>query len=214
MFAWFQRLLPQRGDFFGMFEAHAGTLVRAAKVLQELASNGGAPSEILERIHDQEHQADDIIREVLTAVRKTFLTPFDRGAITSLIGAMDDAIDEMLAVARAIDLYDLRQLRPEMKQIVDLIAEAAAVTAEAVPLLRNVSGNGPKLHELTGRLVDLEGDADDLHAVGLKKAFQEIAPTSPVNFAIAREVFKNLERVTDAFEDVANEIDGLVIDHA
>jgi len=94
------------------------------------------------------------------------------------------------------------------------VISCAAVTAEAVPLLRNVSGNGPRLHELTGRLVDLEGDADDLHAVGLKKAFQEIAPTSPVNFAIAREVFKNLERVTDAFEDVANQIDGIVIDHA
>lgn len=214
MFAWFQRLLPQRGDFFGMFEAHAATLVGAASVLQELASDGGVPSEILSRIHDQEHQADDIIREVLTAVRKTFLTPFDRSAITSLIAAMDDAIDEMLAVARAIDLYELRELRPEMKQIVGLIAEAAAVTSEAMPLLRNVSANGAKLHQLTGRLVGLEGDADDLHAAGLKKAFQEIAKTSPVDFAIAREVFKNLERVTDAFEDVANQIDGIVIDHA
>jgi len=214
MFAWFQRLLPQRGDFFGMFEAHAATLVGAAKVLQELASNGGTPSEILEKIHDEEHRADDIIRDVLTAVRKTFLTPFDRGAITSLIGAMDDAIDEMLAVARAVDIYDLRELRPEMKQIVDLIAEAAAVTAKAVPLLRNVSANGTKLHELTGRLVNLEGNADDLHAAGLKRAFQEIAPKSPVDFAISREVFKNLERVTDAFEDVANQIDGIVIDHA
>ena len=214
MFAWFQRLLPQRGDFFGMFEAHAATLVSAATVLQQLAKNGGSPHEILEKIQDQEHQADDIIRDVLTAVRKTFLTPFDRGAITSLIGAMDDAIDEMLAVARAVDLYELRELRPEMKQIVDVIVEAASVTSTAIPLLRNVSANGTKLHELTGRLVDLEGDADDLHAAGLKKAFQEVARSSPVDFAIARELFKNLERVTDAFEDVANQIDGIVIDHA
>jgi predicted phosphate transport protein (TIGR00153 family) len=214
MLNWFQRLLPRTGDFFGMFEAHAATLVAAADALSKLVDGGTPPDEYIAEIHRREHEADDIIRQVLTSVRRTFLTPFDRGAITSLIGAMDDAIDEMLAVARAIDIYDLRQLRPEMKQIVGLIAEAAAVTAEAVPLLRNVSGNGPRLHELTGRLVDLEGDADDLHAVGLKKAFQEIAPTSPVNFAIAREVFKNLERVTDAFEDVANQIDGIVIDHA
>ena len=214
MFAWFQRLLPQRGDFFGMFEAHAATLVGAADVLQQLASNGGSPHEILQKIQDHEHQADDVIRDVLTAVRATFLTPFDRGAITSLIGSMDDAIDEMLAVARAVDLYDLRELRPEMKQIVGLIAEAASVTSEAIPLLRNVSKNGAKLHELTGRLVGLEGDADDLHAAGLKRAFQEVAPASPVNFAIAREVFRNLERVTDAFEDVANQIDGIVVDHA
>jgi hypothetical protein len=213
MFGWFQRLLPQRGDFFGMFEAHAATLVRAADALQELASDGASPHQLLQQIQDHEHQADELIRDVLTAVRKTFLTPFDRGAITSLIGSMDDAIDEMLAAARAIDLYQLRELRPEMKQIIELISEAAAVTAQAVPLLRNVSANGGTLHQLTGRLVTLEGQADEIHAIGLKNAFQT-ARADPLQFAVSREVFKNLERVTDAFEDVANEIDGIVIDHA
>jgi uncharacterized protein len=213
MFAWFQRLLPKRGDFFGMFEAHAATLVEAAQALGQLAENGASPHELLETMQQREHQADDIIREVLTAVRRTFLTPFDRSAITSLIGAMDDAIDEMLAAARAIDLYELRELRPEMNELVKFISEAAAITAEAVPLLRNVSDNAEKLHELTARLVSLEGDADDVHAAGLKRAFQS-ARADPLQFAVAREVFKNLERVTDAFEDVANQIDGIVIDHA
>jgi uncharacterized protein Yka (UPF0111/DUF47 family) len=127
---------------------------------------------------------------------------------------MDDAIDEMLAAARAIDLYDLHQLRPEMKEIVGLITEAANVTSQAIPLLRNVGRNGKQLHELTGRLVELEGVADDIHATGLKAAFQEYSQTSSMQFAINREVFKHLERVTDAFEDVANEIDGIVIDHS
>jgi uncharacterized protein len=213
MFAWFQRLLPRKGDFFGMFEAHAATLVGAADSLRQMADDGVSTQQALVAIQDREHEADELIRQVLTEVRKTFLTPFDRGAITSLIGAMDDAIDEMLAAARAIDLYELHQLRPEMKQIVNLIVEAASLTAEAVPLLRNVSANGDKLHELTGRLVGLEGKADELHAVGLKTAFQT-ARTDPLQFAVSREVFKNLERVTDAFEDVANEIDGIVIDHA
>jgi uncharacterized protein len=213
MFAWFQRLLPRKGDFFGMFEAHAATLVGAAESLSQLADDGVSTQQALKAIRDQEHEADELIRQVLTEVRLTFLTPFDRGAITSLIGAMDDAIDEMLAAARAIDLYELRQLRPEMKEIVSLISEAAAVTAEAVPLLRNVSANGSRLQQLTGRLVSLEGEADEIHAIGLKTAFQT-ARADPLQFAVAREVFKNLERVTDAFEDVANEIDGIVIDHA
>jgi predicted phosphate transport protein (TIGR00153 family) len=213
MFAWFQRLLPRTSDFFGMFEAHAATLVAAAKALQQLANNGVSTHELLQAIQDREHEADNLIRQVLTEVRRTFLTPFDRGAITSLIGAMDDAIDEMLAAARAIDLYGLRELRPEMKEIVNLIVEAANVTAEAVPLLRNVSGNDARLHELTGKLVSLEGEADDVHAAGLKNAFQN-ARQDPLQFAVAREVFKNLERVTDAFEDVAHQIDGIVIEHA
>ena len=213
MFGWFQRLLPQKGDFFGLFEAHAATLVGAADALLSLSRDDVSTGDMLKVIRDREHDADDIIRRVLTEVRKTFLTPFDRGAITSLIGAMDDTIDEMLASARAIDLYDLKELRPEMKEIVALIHEAAAVLAQAVPLLRNVGSNGARLHELTGRLVSLEGRADETHAVGLKRAFQN-APANPLQFAVAREVFKNLERVMDAFEDVANEIDGIVIDHA
>ena len=214
MFGWIQRLLPKQGDFFALFEAHAATLVAAADSLQQLAADGGSTEKLLKSMQDHEHEADDIIREVLREVRLTFLTPFDRGAITGLIGAMDDSIDEMLAAARAIDLYELRELRPEMKEIVVLIAEAAAVTSRAIPLLRNVSRNGGQLHELTARLVELEGDADDVHAAGLKRAFQEFSKTDPMQFAVTREVFKNLERVTDAFEDVANEIDGIVIDHA
>ena len=213
MFNWFQRLLPRTGDFFGMFEAHAATLVAAAEALRQLAEDGSSTRDALAIIQRREHEADDIIRQVLTAVRKTFLTPFDRGAITSLIGSMDDAIDEMLAAARAIDLYELHELRPEMKQIIDLILESANVTAEAVPLLRDASRNGARLHEMTGRVVTLEGRADELHALGLKRAFQN-ARADPLQFAVTREVFKNLERVDDAFEDIANEIYGVVIDHA
>ena len=166
MFAWFQRLLPKRGDFFGMFEAHSAMLVRSAQSLKELAAGGKSTEQLLNAIQDDEHVADDVIRDVLTSVRKTFLTPFDRGAITSLINAMDDAIDEMLAAARAMDLYEVQQLRSEMVDIVNLIHEAAEVTAEAIPLLRNVSNNSTKLHGLTERLVTLEGMADDVHAAG------------------------------------------------
>ena len=138
---------------------------------------------------------------------------YDDARIKAL-AALKAGQSAQISVLYSIDLYELRELRPEMKEIVTLISEAAAVTAEAVPLLRNVSGNGAKLHQLTGRLVTLEDEADDIHAAGLKRAFQEVARTSSLDFAVAREVFKNLERVTDAFEDVANQIDGIVIDHA
>jgi hypothetical protein len=126
---------------------------------------------------------------------------------------MDDAIDEMLAAARAIDLYQMSEMPPEMKEVVGLIAESAKVTAEAVPLLRNITANGTKLHQLTGRVVHLEGQADEIHAAGLRRAFQN-ARSDTLQFAVLREVFKTLERVMDEFEDIANEIDGLVIDHS
>ena len=214
MFGWFQRLLPQTGDFFGMFEAHAATLMVAAEALNRLADDDSSITEQLQIIEKHEHEADDIIREVLRSVRRTFLTPFDRGAITGLIVSMDDAIDEMQSAARAIDLYELQVLQDEMKQMVAVAKESAALTVEVMPLLRDITRNGGRIHELTERLVQLEGVADDIHAVGLKKAFQEFGQTSAIRFVVAREVFKHLERVVDAFEDVANEIDGIVIDHA
>jgi uncharacterized protein Yka (UPF0111/DUF47 family) len=214
MFGWFQRLLPQTGDFFGMFEAHAATLMVAAEALNRLADDDSSITEQLHIIEKHEHEADDIIRDVLRSVRRPFLTPFDRGALTGLIVSMDDAIDEMQSAARAIDLYELQVLQDEMKQMVAVAKESAALTVEVMPLLRDITRNGSRIHELTERLVQLEGVADDIHAVGLKKAFQEFGQTSAIRFVVAREVFKHLERVVDAFEDVANEIDGIVIDHA
>ena len=175
MFNWFQRLLPRTGDFFGMFEAHAATLVGGRRGAQQAGRRRHRAQEHIGEIHRFEHQADDIIREVLRTVRKTFLTPFDRGAITSLIGAMDDAIDEMQDTARAIDVYELDSFTPEMKQMVALIVQPAGLIAEAMPLLRDIGRNGARIHELTERLVRLESEADVVHAAGLKKAFQDHA---------------------------------------
>ena len=213
MFAWFQRLLPRTGDFFGMFEAHAATLVAAANSMTQLVDGRSVASDHIREIERREHEADDIIRNVLRSVRQTFLTPFDRGAITSLIASMDDAIDEMQAAAIAIELYELHKFAPEMTRMVEMTLEAAELTAEAMPLLRNISKNGTRLHQITEKMVRLEGAADDVHAAGLKKAFQEQS-NSPMQFIVSREIYKHLERISDAFEDVANEIDGIVIDHA
>jgi len=213
MFAWFQRLLPRKGDFFGMFEAHAATSVAAAAAMTKLVDGGTPHLEQIGEIEKQEHDADDITRRVLTEVRRTFLTPFDRGAITSLIGAMDDAIDEMHSASVGIDLYELRSFPPQMKDMVEMIAEQAKLTAEATHLLRDIGRNGTRIHEITGKIVGLEGAADDAHASGLKKAFEDYSD-KPMQFIVAREIYKHLERITDAFEDVANEIDGIVIDHA
>ncbi len=214
MFAWFQRLLPRQGNFFDLFERHAATLGAGAEALARLLQGGEGMEDHIQEIVEREHDADAITREVLQTVRRTFLTPFDRSAITDLIASMDDAIDEMQKTAGAIDLYDVRDFDPEMRDIAGIIVDAARLTVEALPLLRNISANGPRLHELTERLVRMEGHADEIHAAGLKRLFKEHGETNTVHFLIARELYRHLERVVDSFEDVANEIDGLVIDHA
>jgi predicted phosphate transport protein (TIGR00153 family) len=214
MFHWFQALLPQQGRFFELFEAHAKTLVAGSGALTRLLQGGQAMDQHIREIREREEEADIITREVLQSVRRTFLTPFDRGSITSLISAMDDAIDEMLQTSRATSLYEVSAFEPEMRDMAAIIVDSARLLAEALPLLRNIHANAARLHELTERLVRLEGQADDIHAKGLKRALKTHGATNPMGFIVARELYNHLEKVVDRFEDVANEIDGLVIDHA
>lgn len=214
MFAWFQKLLPQQGNFFDLFEQQAATLVAGADALARLAQGGVGRTQHIREIEERERDADQITREVLHTVRRTFLTPFDRSSITDLITTMDDAMGEMKQVANAADLYEIVEFEPEMRDMAAIIVDAARLAGEAMPLLRKVAENAHRLHELTERLVRMEGHADDIHAAGLKRLFRQSAGTDPLHFIVRQEMFKRLERVVDRFEDLANEIDGLVIDHA
>jgi len=120
----------------------------------------------------------------------------------------------MQQVASAVNLYEVAEFEPEMIDMAAIIVDAARLTAEIMPLLRKIADNGHRLHELTERLVRMEGHADEIHARGLKRVFKQDTGKDALHFIVRQEMFKRLERVVDRFEDVANEIDGLVIDHA
>ena len=213
MLGWFQSLMPKQGRFFEQFDAHAATLVHGADALARLLHGEGEIGEQIAEIVRREHEADDITRDVLQDVRRVFVTPFDRSAIIALVGVMDDAIDQMNGTANSIALYEVTQFEAGMKDMSGIIVEAARLTAEAMPLLRSVSGNAQRLHELTARIIRIEGQADDIHDAGLRALFKANGD-NPMQFIIGREIYSHLERVVDRFEDVANEIQGLVIDHA
>ena len=215
MFGWFQRLLPQSGDFFALFEKHSKACVAAAEALAQLVDSQGDAGAHIVAIRDREHDADEVIRQVLGEVRQTFLTPFDRNAIVGLIGAMDDVVDEIQACASAIELYSVSAFEPEMKSMAGEILAAVKLIDEALPLLRQITRSGQQLHALTARIVAMEGQVDLLHAQGLKANFARAQVNGDtVQFIVVREIYKHLEKISDAFEDVANHIDGLTVDHA
>ena len=215
MFHWFRRLIPQSGDFFGMFERHSAEMVAAAEALHRILSAEGDREQLIAEIRDREHEADSVIREVLQEVRQTFLTPFDRGAITSLIVEMDDTIDEIQACASAVETYALTSFEPDMLQMAEKILEATRKIDAALPLLRDITRNGMRLHEMTSEIVSLEGEIDVLHTRGLKANYARARTDQDgIRFIVVREIYKHLEKVADAFEDVANQIDGIVIDYA
>jgi predicted phosphate transport protein (TIGR00153 family) len=211
---WFHAIMPKQGRFFELFEAHAATLVAGADALARLLQGGDSIGDHCREIVDKEQEADDIIRDVLLDVRRSFVTPFDRSAITDLIGSMDDAIDQMHKTAKAITLFEVRDFEPQMRDMAAIIVEAARITADAMPLLRSIGKNGAQLHALTERLVRIEGHADEIHDAGRKALYKAHTNGSPMDFIIGNEIYSHLEKIVDRFEDVANEIQGIVIDHA
>jgi predicted phosphate transport protein (TIGR00153 family) len=210
----FKRIMPREDAFFDMFARHADTLVGGADAMSAMFAGELDIEEACRRINHYEHQADDIVRDVLMGVRRSFVTPFDRSAITSLVGSMDDAIDEMRQTAKAIMLYDVSSFEPEMREMSALAAQAARLVVESMPLLKSIGKNHALLDKITENIVHLEGEADDLYDSGLKALFKRHRELAPMDFMIGREIYRHLERVLDGFEDVADEISGIVIDHA
>jgi predicted phosphate transport protein (TIGR00153 family) len=207
------KILPREERFFDLFERQAEVLVSTADALARLLS-GKAVAHSLDEIKRLESAADEITREVLTAVRRSFITPFDRGAIASLSSAMDDAVDEMWHAAKAVRIYGLTQFEPQMSALAELAREAARLVREALPLMRNVARHSARLHEIAERIRQLESRADELHEQGLMALFAHREVGEPLGFFVGHEVYRYIERVLDRLQDVADEIHGIVIDHA
>ena len=208
-----QRILPREDKFFDLFERQAEVLVAAADALAQLLS-GETIAQSLDQIREIETSGDDITRDVLIAVRRSFITPFDRSAITALISAMDDAIDEVWHTAKTVRIYRVEAFEPQVRASAELAREAARLVREAIPLMRKIGRNSARLHEITEAIVRLEGRADALHDEGLAALFEAHGAERPIQFFAGREIYRFVERVLDRFQDVADEIQGIVIDHA
>ena len=162
-------------------------------------------------ISQREAEADELTREVLTALRRTFITPLDRGDIKDLITSMDDAIDQMNQTARTITLFELRSFERPMQEMGEIIVRAAELSAEAVGLLGALGKQANRLNALTEEIVRIEEQSDQLHERGRKELF--LNQSNAITFVIGTEVYDHLEEVVDRFEDVASEISAIVIEN-
>ena len=213
MLGWFQALLPKEDDFFRLFDQHAATLIKGAEALRKALEGGDETPRWCQRIVDHEHEADAVAREVLFAVRRSFITPFDRSDIRGLTNSLDDSIDQMQKTAKVITLYEMRAFEPHMRQLGDIAVEAAVLTVEAVSLLPHMRRHRGRLNELTEQIARLESDSDALYDAGMKALYQANHGRDPMAFMIGAEVYDHLEKVVDRFEDVANRISGILVEH-
>jgi predicted phosphate transport protein (TIGR00153 family) len=210
---WFRYLLPREDKFFDLFNRHSALLVQGAEALQQLLEGGENVELHCRRIVELENEADAVTQEVLLAVRRSFITPFDRGDIKDLIQSMDDAIDMMHKAVKTVTLFERRHFEPQMREMGALTVQAAKVTAKAIPLLQNIAANSAQVSALAQEVMKLEERADQLHEEGLKALFRTEGPANPMAYIIGSEIYSELERVMDRFEDVANEISGVMIEN-
>ncbi|HUL87207.1 MAG TPA: DUF47 domain-containing protein [Pseudolabrys sp.] len=213
MLRWFHALMPKEERFFELFARHSDAVLAGAKALRAMLEGGAAVKSNYQIVMDREHDADDITREVLIAVRRTFITPFDRGNIRDLITSMDNSIDQMQKTAKGVLLFDVTEFTPQMKEMADAIVKCAELVKQAVPLLRSISSQAVHISDLTARISQLEGRADDLHDIGLRELYQAKSKSDPMAFFVGNEVYDHLEKVVDRFDDVANVMHGIVIEH-
>ena len=217
MLGWFKAIMPKEERFFELFVQHATIVVAGAEALCGLLKGGDRLEHYCKEIVARENDADEITRQVLKAVRLTFITPFDRSDIQSLTTSMDDSIDQMNKTAKTIMLFEIRTFDPQMQQMGDIILQASKLVLEAMPLLRSIGTNAGRLNALTEEVIRIEEQADQLHDQGRKALYLANrnggAQNGAMNFIIGTEVYDHLESVVDRFEDVSNEINSLVVDH-
>src|SRR6201987_491216 len=161
MFRWFRALLPREERFFDLFARHAAVVAQGAPALGDMLRGGDETPVYCQRVSQFENDADGITREVLTAVRRTFITPFDRGDIKSLITSMDDAIDQMQQPSKAVLLFEVREFEPLMREIGTLLVECADLVGRVLPLLQSIGNNVSMITAITEELTKLEGRVDD-----------------------------------------------------
>jgi predicted phosphate transport protein (TIGR00153 family) len=214
MLRWFHALMPKEEQFFDLFGQHAESVLAGAKALRAMLEGGAAITSNYQIVMDREHDADNITREVLIAVRRTFITPFDRSNISDLITSMDNSIDQMQKTAKGIQLFELTSFSPQMKEMADTIVQCAELVREAVPLLRSIGTEAGRISEITARISALEGKADEMHDTGLHALYRaNVASGNALAFYVGNEVYDHLEKVVDRFDDVANVMHGIVIEH-
>ncbi|MGH9423167.1 MAG: DUF47 domain-containing protein, partial [Thermoanaerobaculia bacterium] len=203
--------IPREARFFELFNAHATQIVEGGRSLAQLFTNFEASTVHAERIDAAEHSADKITHETISLLHKTFITPIDRDQIHQLINNMDDILDLIQDTAESIVLYDIRRVSPEAQQLAQICQMTCERVKVAVGLLSNL--RHPEAILKTCEEIDrLESDADRVMRSAMSRLFREEPDVKQV--IKLRSIYELLELITDRCEDVANIVEGIVLEHS
>jgi uncharacterized protein Yka (UPF0111/DUF47 family) len=206
-----RRFLPREDDFFGLFERHVALTVEGAREMQRLVQGGQNVRVLAARIKEIEHETDVITHACVERLHKTFITPFDRDDIHHLITRMDDVMDYIEAAAVSVMLYELVDMTAPARELADVLVRSTEAVAIAVGGLRAVKHSEIILKACI-EVNRLENEGDEILRNALAGLFREAK--DPLLVLKWKEVYEALENATDRCEDVANIIEGVVLEHA
>jgi len=204
-------LLPREGKFFDFFNQHADLAAKAALELQALMSDLGQLERRSRAIEKNEKMADQITHQTMQLLHKTFVTPLDRDEIHRLITGMDDILDLMEDVATCLFLYDVKTVTTDAQKLAEICVTCTIKVQDAVRKLESMD-NADAILRICGEIDRLESEADYVFRSGLAKLFREESDVRQI--IKLKEVYQLLESITDKCEDVANVIEGIVLENA
>ena len=207
----FSRLMPREGKFFDLFNAHAENIVAGSRELAAAMADFGEIEAYAQRIDAIERDADKITHETITMLHRTFITPIDRDQIHHLITGMDDILDLIQDVAESLLLFDIRVLTREAQQLADICRMCCERVKIAVGLLTNLK-QADAILKTCAEIDRLESDADRVMRAAMSKLFRDEPDVKQL--IKLRTIYELLELVTDRCEDVANIIEGIVIENS
>ena len=211
----FARFMPQEGKFFDLFNAHSEQIVLGCNELVALLLALNDSEEMAqahcEAIDVIENRADGITHETIRQLHKSFITPLDREEIHQLINGLDDILDLIQDVAHTLTLYDVKHITPEAIKLGELCRSCCERVCAAVALLPSMD-NGPKILKICHEIDQLESAADREMRGAMSRLFREEPDVRDlIKF---KAIYELLEIVTDRCEDVANIIEGIVIENS
>lgn len=207
----FGRLMPTEGKFFDMFNEHADLCVKGAKEMVALMTNFDDLEIRVHAIESIEKKADKVTHDTIELLHKTFITPLDRDDIHKLITKMDDILDLLEDAGQTISLYDIKAVTPEAKRLAELCLACAEKVKAAVTLLHNMD-NSHDILAICAEIDRLESDADHVMRAAMSKLFRDEPDVR--NLIKLKAIYEILETVTDRCEDVANIIEGIIVENA
>jgi predicted phosphate transport protein (TIGR00153 family) len=205
------RLLPHDASFFAQFDQQGTKTVEGCRAFLEMVEQPGNMERRAERVKQIEHECDEITHAVVEALHKTFITPIDRNDIYRLITKMDDIMDFVEAAADRVALYELPTMTKEVADLARCLVESAEHVLSAVSGIRDLGKpNGILQHCI--EINRLENVADGILRGALARLFRE--EKDPIAVIKWKEIYETLETATDRCEDVANIIEGVVLENS